>query len=140
MPHWWITPGGGVDPGETDLEATIREVEEETGLTIVPTDLVGPIAHRTVVHGYSDQVTTQDDVFWLLQVPAFEISTAGHTAEEQATMSAHHWWTRAELGAVDPTEPVWPVDILQLLGLARSQDRSAWPADLGRCEESTVPA
>ena len=22
--HWWVTPGGGVDPGESDLEAAVR--------------------------------------------------------------------------------------------------------------------
>lgn len=140
MPHWWITPGGGVEPGETDLAAAIREIHEETGLGVTGADLVGPIARRTVVHGYSDQVTTQEDVFWLVRAPAFEISTAGHTEEEQVTMTAHRWWTRAELERVDPSEPVWPVDVLQLIDLARAQDRSAWPIDLGRCEESTVLA
>lgn len=36
----WLTPGGRVEWGETLLEATVREVREETGLDVLPTGLL----------------------------------------------------------------------------------------------------
>lgn len=143
VPYWWITPGGGVDPGEADRAAAVREIAEETGLVVAEPDLVGPIATRTVVHGYSDVVTTQDEAFWFLRVEAFEVSTESHTELERLTMTAHRWWTRDELEV--SAEQIWPSDLLHLWELAehRVSGRSPshdGPLDLGTVEESTVPA
>ncbi|MEM8738359.1 MAG: NUDIX domain-containing protein [Planctomycetota bacterium] len=33
---FWITPGGGLDPGETHREAAQRELKEETGISLIP--------------------------------------------------------------------------------------------------------
>jgi hypothetical protein len=40
---YWFTIGGGLDDGETFAEAAARELYEETGLTLVPSDLKGPV-------------------------------------------------------------------------------------------------
>lgn len=37
----WSLPGGRVEPGETAREAVVREVEEETGLRVVPSAVAG---------------------------------------------------------------------------------------------------
>lgn len=39
----WSVPGGRVEPGETDTEALVREMAEETGLVVVPGHLVGQV-------------------------------------------------------------------------------------------------
>jgi 8-oxo-dGTP pyrophosphatase MutT (NUDIX family) len=133
--RWWITPGGGIDPGETELETVVRELEEETGLLVRADQVLGPLARRHVVHGYSDLVVEQDDTFYAVRVPAFEVDTAGHTEEEQITMLASRWWTVAELAATD--DEVWPVLLLELVALV--EDRGAWPVALAQVEESSVP-
>jgi ADP-ribose pyrophosphatase YjhB (NUDIX family) len=39
----WSVPGGRVEPGETDHEAVVRELAEETGLLVTPGPLVGRV-------------------------------------------------------------------------------------------------
>lgn len=132
--RWWITPGGGVEPGESDHEAAVREVTEETGLVVDSDELAGPLARRHVRHGYTDVIVDQDEVFFGVTVTPFEIDVSGHTAEERLTMTEHRWWTREELATT--TEMVWPAALLDLWD--GMQTRGAM-LDLGAEEESTVP-
>lgn len=39
----WSVPGGRVEPGETDVEALVREMAEETGLAVAAGALVGRV-------------------------------------------------------------------------------------------------
>lgn len=133
--RWWVTPGGGIDPGESPRQAAVRELAEETGLQVAPEQLLGPVAVRDVTHGYSDQVLHQHEFFFVLPTARFEVDTAGQTAGEQLTMAGHDWHPIAGLEALP--EPVWPAGIAQLIASATSSEE--WPLDLGEVEESTVP-
>src|SRR5262249_9987500 len=53
----WSIPGGRVESGETDHEAVIRELREETGLDVVPGALAGTIVRgRYDIHDYLCEV------------------------------------------------------------------------------------
>ncbi|MGD0083001.1 MAG: NUDIX domain-containing protein [Acidimicrobiales bacterium] len=82
----WSLPGGRVEPGETLAEAVSREVLEETGIEVVPGDLVGWADRRDHEWHYV--------ILDFAAVPALSVTdpVAGDDAAEAA------WFPLAELG------------------------------------------
>jgi double-stranded uracil-DNA glycosylase len=101
---FWITPGGGVEPGESEREALFRELREEAGLVGVKP---GRRAWRTeFVHPHHGGWLHQRDDVHLVRVRGADVVVPDLTGEY---VTAHRWWTLAELERSD--ELFGPLDL-----------------------------
>lgn len=111
--RWWFTPGGGLDDGETPAEGAARELFEETGLRVDPADLGEPVWRQVTRFSYDNRQYRQEQEFYLVRVPEWQVDTAGFDAEEQRTIDDHRWWTALELETT--AETVYPENLSELL-------------------------
>lgn len=108
----WLTPGGGVDPGESHHEAAVRELREETGLII--DDLGEPVWSHDfdVVWDAADHDTGHAE-FYVATVDHFEPSSEFWTEDEKVDVLEHRWWTLSEL--INTSDPYEPSELINLV-------------------------
>ncbi|PZF97803.1 NUDIX hydrolase [Micromonospora deserti] len=116
--RYWFTPGGGLDPGESPAAAAARELAEETGLRLAPAELGESVWSETVEFPFDGVRYRQEQEFFLVRVPSWQVDTAGFTDVERASVDGHRWWTRAELVTTD--ERYYPVELPAVLARALS--------------------
>jgi len=105
----WEPPGGGIDPGETPLQAARRELVEETGLDAgAVLDQWLPVERDVWWNGarFGGQ-----ERFFLARFSGDrpELGRGGLLPDEQVNLQAHAWVSPAELAAL--TEPVEPPEL-----------------------------
>lgn len=111
-PSFWFTVGGGIEAGETLVEAARREIAEETGFCDAA---LGPVVWR-------DEIVLPDQTGepWLLRQSYLVARTLGGEPSpdgwqplEREFTDDMRWWSLAELQATGET--VYPVGIAELL-------------------------
>lgn len=116
---YWATPGGGVEGDESFEAAAIRELWEETGIQVTE---VGPqIAQRQLILQLPNgEYVNEDERYFRIRVTDTQLSKSGWTDTEVECMTAHHWWSQAELEQT--TEQVWPENLLAMLQIGSPTD------------------
>ena len=105
---YWVTPGGGVDRGETHEQAAIRELWEETGIQV---DQIGPwVWSRDRVLRFPDQSVLFRERYYLVPVTTSEVLLTNLLPYERDVYRDHRWWT---LDVMERTD-----EVLLPIGLA----------------------
>ena len=87
----WSLPGGRIEPGETDAEALVREMREETGLVIEAGQLIGSV-RRPAADGA------------ILDIRDYAATVTGGTLRAGDDAADARWVDDRELAALPMTE------------------------------------
>jgi len=111
--EFWATTGGGIEPGESALEAAQREHREETGHD-APHDLGPVVWHRTTGFEWDGAWMQADEVFFYVRVDGLVVSESHVATLRTEGVIGHRWLSLDELRGSDLE--VYPVGLADLVG------------------------
>ena len=102
----WSIPGGRIEPGETDAEAVVREMIEETGLKVQVGRLIGRV-QRPGLNGA------------VIDIRDYAATVTGGTLRPGDDAADARWVAPAELASLEITEGL--IDALTGWGVLSSR-------------------
>lgn len=113
---YWITTGGGVEPGESLTGAATRELAEESGLRLDEAELSGPLWWRRAVLEFDGHTIEAEETYFTAAVADFDPRKDGFTPLEQRTITDLRWCTATDIAALERAgERVYPPGLGALL-------------------------
>jgi 8-oxo-dGTP pyrophosphatase MutT (NUDIX family) len=110
---YWFTVGGGLEPGETPLDAAVREAFEETGLRLTAADMLGPVRTDTVSFPFDGSWFSQEQSFFVARASETTVDLSRLNEVEQGCIDEARWWSLDALAAT--SERFYPPDLPSLL-------------------------
>lgn len=125
----WLTPGGGMEPDESQQQALQREIWEETGQRVG--DLTPPVWTRRHTYQFRGATIEQHETFYFVPTAPFEPTTRHNpAAAEMSVFREFRWWSIAEIQrSAELFVPLRLADHLQRL---LDTELPAQPMDVGR--------
>ncbi len=117
---FWFTVGGGVDDGEDLADAAVREVHEETGLTVPVHELRGPVFRRQSVFTFAGQRFDSLEYFFVAATDRFTPNPTSLGRIEAEMVDEFRWCTADDIRALVADRPVFPADLADRLDEARA--------------------